>query len=154
MDLPPPGSANLQSILQTLSAYAPAQRQSHSYAPDLEEGEYDPDEYKPSEPAIAHQPVNVQISDDPLHHQGTAQSNTDNAIPSRVIPPASSVKTWPKALNYTIRYICSDGQKMQRIQRLLEDQRKHERQWWTTREDMILKAQSRGESRIRLDSVL
>ncbi len=143
-----PQVPDLASILQTLAAYTPR----HEGKPDLEEGEYDPSEYDPTQSASA-PPSQAHPFEQP--DASPSAVNPTQSAPKAVPPPSpSAITTWPKALNYTMKYIFSDSAKKRRIQHLIETQHRHEREWWASREELIRKAQGRDKSRMELDSVL
>ena len=152
MDPGSPQGPDLVSILQTLAAYAPRQPAVVGGASELEEGEYDPTEFNPIQPAPAPF-IQNDTAEKPITPSKTAkpiQSTTHTAPP----PSPSSITTWPKALNHTIKYIFPNPDKKRQIQHLIQTQHKHEREWWAAREELIRKAQGRDKSRLELDSVL
>ena len=145
---------NLAAILQTLSAYAPPQCPVQAVTPDLEVGEYDPSRYVSAQCM----PVTSGVRDSTLAVPSTTPPPTVKFRPpateSGPPPSASGIRTWPRALNYTIQHIFSDPNKKHRIQHLIQTQHAHEKQWCASREDVIRKAQGRDKSRKDLDSVL
>lgn len=153
------GNTDLASILRTLAAYGPPPSSKPEPDPLLEEGEYDPSEYSPAQSLASPQKQAqsgppVQQSSTQIHSTPPLAASTTPVPKDEKRPSAASITTWPKALNYTINHICSDPHKRHRIRHLIQMQQSHEKQWWTARQELIRKSQNRGESRMRLDSVL
>ena len=168
MDTTRPVNPDLASILSTLAAYTPVQahsqiqRQAQGQADDwdLEEGEYDPDEYDPSQHHLS-QTVKQVVDPTATNNltktdsrSSTSQHAKASSLNTASGQTASSIKTWPKAVTYTVRYICSDEEKMRRIHHLMEDQHKHEQQWWSRRQELSRIAKNRDASRTRLNGLL
>ena len=151
MDSNPPQIPDLASILQTLKAYAPRQADIPSEPSDLEDGEYDPSQYHPAQAVLA----DVLQSNLPERSITPPVAKLPPAPAKQAPnPSASSITTWPKALNYTVQYIFCNPYRKRRIQHLIETQHAHERQWWASRKELIRKAKGRDKSREQLDSVL
>lgn len=155
MDPNEPQIPNLASILQTLSAYAPRGPKILAQPSDLEDGEYDPSQYDPTQSLrgdnqdFVPQSVSSRQSAPPVI--GKLQPVATRPLPP---PSASRITTWPKALTFTVQHIFSNPDKKQKIKHLIRNQHQNERQWWASREELIRKAQGRDKSRMQLDSVL
>ena len=142
----------LASILQTLAAYTPRQSGAPEGNSELEEGEYDPCQFDPLLPVAAPAPQ-VKSLTNPTAPPSNI-SSTQTTVKRSQVPSPSEITTWPKALNYTVQYIFPNPEKKRRIGHLIQTQRKHEREWWASREELIRKARGRDKSRVELDRVL
>jgi len=154
---------DLASILQTLSAYAPAppDLQPQPTAPqpippdndELEEGEYDPSDYDPTLPFLTNSAgAEAQYPAVPPQ-QPTIQPRATPPAKPRTPSPAS-ITSYPAALRHITAHILPDPQKSHRIRRLIQTQHEHERQWWSARRDLLRRISSREEGRKKIDDVL
>ncbi|GES63034.1 hypothetical protein ATEIFO6365_0002072400 [Aspergillus terreus] len=138
-------ATDLNSVLQTLSAFSHQQSQSQP------QSQYQP---SPTEP-----PKDTNINDDSL----TPPSSQSLPRP-RPTPPqsqshsqpqdTSSITTWPAALQHVMRAMSQNEDLQRRIRRLIQRQHDHERQWWQGREALCAKQRARGEKKKELDAVL
>lgn len=67
----------------------------------------------------------------------------DTTEASAYTPDASTITTWPAALKYLTKYIFTNENVCNRIRNLILEQHKHEKQWWTQRQDLVAQQQSR-----------
>lgn len=73
--------------------------------------------------------------------------NKDNINPS-------NITTWPTALKYVVQITAKNEAIQYRIRRLIQSQHDHEKQWWSGREALIKRQESRAERKGELDRVL
>ncbi|KAK4690124.1 hypothetical protein P7C71_g6600, partial [Lecanoromycetidae sp. Uapishka_2] len=198
MNYTTPGIA---SILETLRAYTPSNnhpQQYSNYAPtqglydsnvplqteaggddDLEEGEYDPMSYDPTQPLPTtypppdppHQiPFTTRPELQPFTPQQVLQQNPSHIqqqpAPQKPAQPApkktyqtpayspATITTWPPALRHITSLAANNLEFIHRIRHLITTQHTHERQWHSSRLTLVQKLSARGDSRSKLDSVL
>lgn len=164
MDYQPP---DLASVLATLAAYAPPQpavtqlSTSHSQPPppepDLEEGEYDPSDFKPiisqPSPYSNSAPESLTATAPPNPQASVSQPRTAQPI-SSPLESASKIVSWPAALRHVMKNLVPNPAVSHQIQHLIRTQHQHERQWWSGRESLLQKQKGREEGRKKLDDVL
>lgn len=148
---------SLDSILATLSSYAPPQQ-----AP--------PSSYSTLQPAAVEASSNLfpyhnlqgpylQPSPQviPPHGSTSRRSPSPSPQPSTIARPsqasASPIISWPPALRY-VTSLVQNPEVMYRIRHLIQQQHDHERQWWRSREELVKKQKGRSEARWKLDGVL
>lgn len=165
-DYQPP---DLASVLATLATYAPPQPSAYQHPTphpqpppiesDLEEGEYDPSDFKPS----ISQPSNISNSALESRNPAPPPTASPQARPSQTrtsqlasapIESVSKIISWPPALRHVMKTIVSNPAISHQIQHLIRTQHQHERQWWSGRESLLKKQKGREEGRKKLDDVL
>ncbi|KAL8729053.1 MAG: hypothetical protein Q9166_004970 [cf. Caloplaca sp. 2 TL-2023] len=165
----------LAAVLQTLAACAPPQapqiQQSlQSEVDELEEGEYDPSEFLPIVPPLAHQPYSNPQSQPP--HPIAPAPQPPPVLPSNNQPPspapskpslqsiqsltekASLITSYSPALRHTTHLLSTHPAITTRIRHLIHTAHDHENKWWAGRETLIKQLAGREEGRKKLDSVL
>ena len=70
------------------------------------------------------------------------------------MPSPSKITTWPPALRYVTKLLVPNPDFTRRIAHLIHTQHRHERQWWSGREALVQKLESREEGRKKLNDVL
>lgn len=182
MDYQTPG---LASVLESLKAYAPAnaQVQEQTYDAftalqadaerddDLEEGEYDPMSYDPSQPLTntpQPQPLPQQLPLVTRTHSQTSPAQQQQhppsalqhpqTLPKKTYPtpayPPATIITWAPALRHVTSLSASNPDFIHRIRHLISTQHIHERQWHASRLSLMNRLSNREDSRLKLDSVL
>lgn len=89
----------------------------------------------------------------------TFQSDTDNTRPSTPVltlsPDASMITTWPAAVKHVTKHIVPNEQLASRIKHLIQEQHKHELQWFRQREDIVAQQKLRvGGSQAYVSGIL
>lgn len=79
-----------------------------------------------------------------------------NAIPVPRGPQVdpSTITSWSQALKYVVSDLSQNGAASSRIKTLIHSQHRHEKQWWTGRENLIAKQKGRGEGKKKADDLL
>lgn len=162
---------DLLSVLRTLASFtSPHPSASHpppNPAPPtgaLEEGadEEDEEEYDPSNfvPTTTITPAPVGLTRQPPPPSIPIPPSLQRSNPAVAPPPppsplsSSTITTWPPALRYVMKVLVPNQEATHRIRHLIKTQHEHERQWWASREALVLKQQGRDEGRRRLNDVL
>lgn len=162
-------ATDLNSILQTLSAFSNQQSQSQpqsQYQPppteppkntNTNDDSYEPPDSFPS----SH---NESLQNVPIPSQSLTPPSPQTLPRPRPTPPqtqshsqaqdTSSITTWPAALQHVMRAMSQNEDLQRRIRRLIQRQHDHERQWWQGREALCAKQRARGEKKKELDAVL
>ena len=152
---------DLASILRSLAACAPATAPHHAFSrydqsgqstnpdpspsrlPELEDGEYDP-----NNPLITSKPT-------PNHYLGSHRLASTTSQPQN--PPlvdVTTITTYPVALRYITKTIARDEDIMPRLRKLVSVQHQHEQQWWQGRVALQRKQSGREEGRKKVGDVL
>lgn len=74
--------------------------------------------------------------------------------PEPSAPSSSKITTWAPALRHVTKLVVPNPDVTRRITHLIYTQHKHERQWWSGREALVQKLESREEGRKKLNDVL
>lgn len=133
----PYNSSDLDSVLKTLSGLASQQQSSQSTS---------------TPPSRSETPQ--QRPQRPKEVQAPPRPPSNPPKPSTSTTDASSITTWPAALRHVMRIVGQNEETQLRIRGLIHSQHSHERQWWKSREALVLRQQSRGEKKKELDAVL
>ncbi|CAI7579447.1 unnamed protein product [Penicillium pancosmium] len=133
----PYNSSDLDSVLKTLSGLASQQQSSQSTSTPSSRSETP--QQRPQRPKEVQAPPRP-----PSNPPKPSTSTTD----------ASAITTWPAALRHVMRIVGQNEETQLRIRGLIHSQHSHERQWWKSREALVLRQQSRGEKKKELDAVL
>ncbi|KAL8913931.1 MAG: hypothetical protein Q9171_001316 [Xanthocarpia ochracea] len=175
-------AAVLQTLSAYAPPKPPLQQQQQAAEDDLEEGEYDPTEFLPviAPPTRTPQPdphlhtshpSNVYDGPRPQPLQSgfaAPQSHTTSrrhslSVPSKISPQppqpstidkASYITSYPHALRHTTSLLSTSTTLAARIRHLIRTAHDHERQWWTSRQNLATQLSSREASRNKLNSVL
>ncbi|KAL2855058.1 hypothetical protein BJX68DRAFT_231379 [Aspergillus pseudodeflectus] len=164
-------SADLTSILKTLSAFSSqtANNNAHQSLINLDEEDNDyepPDAVTPSLPKHSHPPSSSSSAHHSRLNSTAAPAPAPAPIPisssrpqrqQQAQPkdsPAATITTWPAALKQVMRTVAANEHIQQRIRFLIQRQHDHERQWWKGREALLQKQKSRAEKKRELDEVL
>lgn len=93
---------------------------------------------------------------DPRLKRHTPTSHHPLAKSSLILPTPSPSKitTWPPALRHVTKFLVPNPDFTRRIAHLIHTQHQHERQWWSGREALVQKLESREEGRRKLNDVL
>lgn len=78
------------------------------------------------------------------------RSNT----PAAPIPDASSITTWSAAIKHVTKYLSTNEKIMSRIKHLINEQHKHEEQWWTQRQAIVTKHAGRAGNQSKVADIL
>ncbi|KAK5094850.1 hypothetical protein LTS08_008469 [Lithohypha guttulata] len=70
------------------------------------------------------------------------------------IPDASSITTWPAAVKHVTKYIVADEQASSRIKHLVNEQHKHEEQWWRQRQEIVTRHAGRAGNQAIVTDIL
>ncbi|KAJ5392199.1 Protein of unknown function DUF2458 [Penicillium cosmopolitanum] len=124
----PYNSSDLDSVLKTLSGLASQQQSSQSTS---------------TPPSRSETPQ--QRPQRPKEVQAPPRPPSNPPKPSTSTTDASSITTWPAALRHVMRIVGQNEETQLRIRGLIHSQHSHERQWWKSREALVLRQQSRGE---------
>lgn len=65
---------------------------------------------------------------------------------AKMVPDASGITTWPAALKHVSKHLGQNEVVATKFRHLVTEQHKHETQWWASREAIIKKHRSRGDS--------
>lgn len=84
-----------------------------------------------------------QVPSQPSRTSTPQQGDTGSKPSTPTVPDASTLTTWPAALKHVTRYIVPDEKVSTRIKHLINEQHKHERQWWAGREAIIARQEGR-----------
>jgi hypothetical protein len=150
---------DLASVLQTLSAYAPAaSSQLNNGASYYEQSTQlnDDDEY---EPPASFSSREAAPTGNPIPHPQESTSYNPAAHPTPKPPSApspdpSTITTWPAALQCVMKTVSQNEAHQARIRKLIRTQNDHEKQWWAGREALLVKQKAREEKKKTLDAVL
>lgn len=82
--------------------------------------------------------------------EGRARSNT----PVTQIPDASIITTWPAAIKHVTKYLSTNEKVMSRIKHLINEQHKHEEQWWAQRQAIVTKHAGRAGNQSKVADIL
>ncbi|OAP59977.1 hypothetical protein AYL99_04979 [Fonsecaea erecta] len=115
---------------------------------------------------------NQAVSPPPIHRhqdatpiQSQAQSRTSTprlpepprsktTTPNPNVPDASTIVTWPAAIKHVSRHLVHNDQVANRIKHLINEQHKHERQWWAGREAIVARHQGRSGTSQQVSAIL
>ena len=70
------------------------------------------------------------------------------------IPDASNITTWPAALKHVTRHLVPNEQVANRVKHLINEQHKHERQWWDGREAIVARQQGSSRTSQQVSAIL
>ncbi|KAL3451298.1 hypothetical protein BJX65DRAFT_304700 [Aspergillus insuetus] len=162
-------SADLTSILKTLSAFSNQTSANNNHHqplinPNEGENDYEPPEAvtpslpkhspPPSTSSSAHHPrPNPTTTPAPIPTSSSSRPQQQQQAQPRE-SPAATITTWPAALKQVMRTVAANEHIQQRIRFLIQRQHDHERQWWKGREALVQKQKSRAEKKRELDEVL
>ncbi|KIW91823.1 uncharacterized protein Z519_07793 [Cladophialophora bantiana CBS 173.52] len=111
-----------------------------------------------SPPAIQSQQELTSTSSQPQSGISTPRLpenlRSKTATPSINVPDASAITTWPAALKHVSRHLVHNEQVANRIKHLINEQHKHERQWWAGREAIIARRQGRSGTSQQVSAIL
>lgn len=62
----------------------------------------------------------------------------------QTVPDASTIVTWPAAVKHVTKYVVPNEPLAGRLKRLIQEQHKHEEQWWKQREDIVTQQKARA----------
>jgi len=79
-----------------------------------------------------------------------ARSNT----PVPQIPDASIITTWPAAIRHVTKYLSTNEKVMSRVKHLINEQHKHEEQWWAQRQAIVTKHAGRAGNQSKVADIL
>ncbi|RAL15654.1 uncharacterized protein BO97DRAFT_385062 [Aspergillus homomorphus CBS 101889] len=162
-------SADLTSVLRTLSAFSNQQLPAPSLSDDIttttnsqvhspndpqDSDSYEPSDILPSMPLTRQQPPQQQPKSlnpqtptyAPLPRSQTPQNGTTG--------DSTSITTWNTALRHVMRTVAQNENLQGRIRWLIRRQHDHEKQWWQGREALVEKQQARVDKKKELDAVL
>lgn len=88
----------------------------------------------------------------PAPPQDSIRSKT--STPKYDAPDASSITTWPAALKHVTRYLIPNEQFALRIKHMINEQHKHERQWWAGREAIVERQKGRPGKSQQVSAIL
>ena len=136
---PPP----LEDILRTLSRFSSTPLNGQNTAPETVETSL-----TPSEPQNSSAEVQSR--------QAAFTSQQSSAAPVSKGPQVdpSTITSWPQALKYVVSDLSQNGAASSRIKTLIHSQQRHEKQWWTGRENLTAKQKGRGEGKKKADDLL
>ncbi|KAK5957207.1 hypothetical protein OHC33_001578 [Knufia fluminis] len=77
-----------------------------------------------------------------------------STTPSIPIPDASTITTWPAALKHVTKYLSTNEKVMSRIKHLINEQHKHEEQWWAQRQAIVTKHAGRSGNQTKVADIL
>ncbi|KAI9729742.1 MAG: hypothetical protein M1834_006693 [Cirrosporium novae-zelandiae] len=122
------------------------------YTPQLTT-QYQPSSTPPYEPPITVTPKPLPV---PLPNpsQNVPISKPSNPPSKAKSVDITTITTYPAALRHIMQLVASDPSLTARIRGLIDRQAKHERQWWTGRQELVAKLEKRGEGRKKLRGVL
>lgn len=153
---------DLASILQTLSAYAPAVSSFSSNGASHEEPtplNREDDDYEP--PASFASPEQPPVADPISRPQEStsydpANISTPRPITTTPTPPPDpyTITTWPAALQCVMKSVSQNEAHQARIRKLIRTQHDHEKQWWAGREALLTKQKARAQKKKTMDAVL
>lgn len=69
-------------------------------------------------------------------------------------PDASFIVTWPAAVKHVTKNVVPSETACARIRHLINEQRKHEQQWWTQRQAIVVKHNGRAHSNAKVADIL
>ncbi|OAL39398.1 hypothetical protein AYO20_01268 [Fonsecaea nubica] len=110
-------------------------------------------------------PPPIHRHQDPVPTAPQAQSRTSTpglpetlrsktSTPNFNVPDASTIVTWPAALKHVSRHLVHNEQVANRIKHLINEQHKHERQWWAGREAIVARQQGRSGTSQQVSAIL
>ncbi|KAK5093375.1 hypothetical protein LTR70_004747 [Exophiala xenobiotica] len=149
------GSSNGAPILQNVQTYVPATEMHTAHVPGLE--------------ALPHEAIGSKaaqlrggsgtVTPTPPQRQMLQSSRVDadrprSNIPAVPIPDASSITTWPAAIKHVTKYLSTNEKVMSRIKHLINEQHKHEEQWWTQRQAIVTKHAGRAGNQSKVADIL
>jgi hypothetical protein len=76
------------------------------------------------------------------------------ATPLKVVPDASTITTWPAAIKHVTKHLTNDENVTSRIRHLINEQRKHEEQWWKQRQEIVVRHQNRSGNQNKVADIL
>ncbi|KAK5081501.1 hypothetical protein LTR05_007632 [Lithohypha guttulata] len=98
---------------------------------------------------------------DPRSRQQKLQPTRQDTDLSRSVTPtnpatpdASSITTWPAAVKHVTKYIVADEQASSRIKHLVNEQHKHEEQWWRQRQEIVTRHAGRAGNQAIVTDIL
>ncbi|KAJ9606989.1 hypothetical protein H2200_009000 [Cladophialophora chaetospira] len=84
----------------------------------------------------------------------TAPLRSKTSTPKYDTPDASNITTWPAALKHITRYLASNEKVAARVKHLINEQHKHEREWWAGREAIVDRQQGRSGTSEQVSTIL
>lgn len=93
-----------------------------------------------------------EVSVETSQSQNREPVATNRIVPA--IPDASTITTWPAALRHVSKYLTANENAATRVKRLIAQQHRHEREWWTGREAIITRQANREGNRAKAASLL
>lgn len=104
---------------------------------------------------ILHSLPYICISDPRIKsHTSTSHPPLSKPSPRPPTPSPAKITTWPPALRHVTKMLVPNPEFTRRVAHLIHAQHKHERQWWSGREALVQKLESREEGRRKLNDVL
>ena len=76
------------------------------------------------------------------------------STPKYDVPDASAITTWPGALKHVTRYLAPNVRISDKIKHLINEQHKHEREWWAGREAIVARHQGTSGSSEQVSAIL
>ncbi|KIY00593.1 uncharacterized protein Z520_03256 [Fonsecaea multimorphosa CBS 102226] len=115
------------------------------------------------ERAVSPPPIHRHKESNPTQSQAQSRSSTPRlpetfrsktSTPNFNVPDASTIVTWPAALKHVSRHLVHNEQVANRIKHLINEQHKHERQWWAGREAIVARQQGRSGTSQQVSAIL
>ena len=112
-------------------------------------------------PEAAQDQAPVAATPDPRRKQAQLQApkpelgrprSTTPAVSA--VPDASTIATWPAAVKHVTKHIVQNEQTAARIKHLINEQHKHEEQWWKQRQELMAKHASRPGNQTKVADIL
>jgi hypothetical protein len=76
------------------------------------------------------------------------------STPKYDVPDASTITTWPAALKHTTRYLVPNEKVASRVKHLINEQHKHEKEWWASREAIVARHEGRSGTSQQVSAIL
>lgn len=83
-----------------------------------------------------------------------APTRSRTSTPKFDVPDASSITTWPAALKHVTRHLVPNEQVANRIKHLINEQHKHEGQWWAGREAIVARHNGSSDTSQQVSAIL
>ena len=71
-----------------------------------------------------------------------------------LVPDASTITTWPAALKHVTKYVTTNEKVMSRVKHLINEQHKHEEQWWAQRQAIVTRHAGRAGNQTKVADIL
>jgi len=94
------------------------------------------------------------VSNPPQHTLQASRLNTDRMGLITPAPDGSSITTWPAAIKHVTKHLSTDEKVMFRIKHLMNEQHKHEEQWWSQRQAIVTKHAGRSGNQTKVADIL